>query len=174
MEPHRILEVLEYVKRYLIDSQIAFFQQRGDRHDRDATKTMNRSTWAVMLASVCTGGSGFLAAFVQPHLAALAAVGVGAAGFVSYYTTREMIRQDRSNAERYWNTRELLQDLYMRLDDVRKLAAAGRWEPVVALHESAEKILVDEHRQWLEKLEERSRAIAELDASLEQLRRKNG
>ena len=85
---------------------------------------------------------------------------------------REAVNQDRRNAERYGRTYRVLEDLYKRLDDVRKAVYSAGIKPlsdfVAAVHEQ----LSLEHRQWLGELGEKRGAFAELEKTLKGLSKK--
>ncbi len=112
--------------------------------------------------------TGFLATY-DSQFAALAAIGTIATAVAAFLTIWESINQDQSNAERYRNTQRSLEDLLLHLREVRKLAAAGNTNAVVAFFDSANDILTEEHRQWLADIEKRNLAVARLEQTLKDL-----
>jgi len=156
---------LEYFRRYQLDMQIAYYDQRRQQHRRSADRTLAIGGFAAALAAVASGSAGIVASFHAPW-AALAALGVVGTALAAYAATREATNQDRRNAERYGRTLSALEILRSRLDDVRTGVLAGSQEVldeyVAAVHEQ----LSLEHREWLSGAESTRSAIGKLDETL--------
>ncbi len=157
---------LEYFRRYELDVQVTYYTTRQDDHRRAADRTAILGGVAVFLAALVTGLGGFLGGLVDPTWAGLAALGILAAALAAFASNRDAISQDSRNAERYERTREALQGLAARLDEVRAAVAEGNHvalrEYVAAVHDH----MSVEHRQWLSAAESTRAALGRLDAVL--------
>lgn len=166
---------LEYVRRYLLLSQIAFYEKREREHAIAAKRNASLSAWGAGAATVATGLSGFLA-IVDPRLAALSAIGVMCTGFVSLRTQFEEIEQNRRNAERYRRTLMLLEDLAkVQIDSIRAALASGEAERASTLTvfcQTISQVLMEEHAQWLDSAVARKQMIANLQQEISRLRQK--
>jgi hypothetical protein len=156
---------LEYFRRYQLDVQLAYYEQRGRQHLASADRTLMLGGFAAALAAVASGSAGIVASIEAPW-AALAALGVIGTALAAFAATREAVNQDRRNAERYRRTLAALEILRARLDDVRGGVLAGSEdvldEYVAAVHEQ----LSLEHREWLSGAESTRAAIGRMDAAL--------
>jgi hypothetical protein len=161
---------LEYFRRYQLDVQIAYYDQRSRQHRESADRTLMIGGFAAALAAVASGSAGIVASIEAPW-AALAAVGVIGTALAAFAATREAVNQDRRNAERYGRTLAALEILRGRLDDVRAGVLAGSQavleEYVAAVHEQ----LSLEHREWLSGAESTRSAIGKMDETLAALQK---
>ncbi len=160
-----LLLQLEYFIRYQLEVQLAFYSRRGDDHRRIAEKTLKLAGWAVFLGSLGAGLGGVLGAFKQ-SLASIAALGMVGAALSSYAVNTEAVNQDRRNAERYRRTQETLLKLRARLDEIRKVVAAGRHEALELFVASVQEQLSLEHRQWISATSGISSTLSKLDEAL--------
>lgn len=156
---------LEYFRRYQLDVQLAYYDQRGRQHRNSADRTLTLGGFAAALAAVASGSAGIVAS-IEATWAALAALGVIGTALAAYAATREAVNQDRRNAERYGRTLSSLEILRGRLDDVRGGVLAGSQqvleEYVAAVHEQ----LSLEHREWLSGAESTRSAIGKMNETL--------
>jgi hypothetical protein len=161
---------LEYFRRYQLDMQITYYDQRRQQHRRSADQTLTMGGFAAAVAAVASGSAGIVASFQAPW-ASLAALGVVGTALAAYAATREAVNQDRRNAERYGRTLESLEILRAKLDDVRGGVLAGSQavldDYVAAVHEQ----LSLEHREWLSGAESTRSAIGKLDETLAALQK---
>ena len=161
---------LEYFRRYQLDVQLAYYDQRGRQHRQSADRTLTIGGFAAALAAVASGSAGIVASIEAPW-AALAALGVIGTALAAFAATREAVNQDRRNAERYGRTLSALEILRGRLDDVRGGVLAGSQavleEYVAAVHEQ----LSLEHREWLSGAESTRSAIGKMDETLAALQK---
>jgi hypothetical protein len=159
---------LEYFRRYQLDMQITYYDQRRKDHRRSADRTLAWGGFAAAIAAVASGSAGVLASS-SPSWAALAALGVVGTALAAYAATREAVNGDRRNAERYGRTLASLEILRTKLDEVRSGVLAGSQavldEYVAAVHEQ----LSVEHREWLSGAESTQSAIGKLDETLAKL-----
>ncbi len=167
------LQQLEYFCRHQLDVQIAYYRDRGARHRASARQVLSLGGWAVFLSTVAVGAAGVLGAVSAP-LASLAAVAIIGSALSAFASSLEAVNQDTRNAERYGRTRETLEQLASRYDDVRRAVAAGVAEAlprfVAAVHEQ----LSLEHRQWLEGADARTLGLVALEEALSRARDKAG
>jgi hypothetical protein len=159
---------LEYFRRYQLDMQITYYDQRRKDHRRSADRTLALGGFAAAIAAVASGSAGVLASS-SPSWSALAALGVVGTALAAYAATREAVNGDRRNAERYGRTLASLEILRAKLDEVRAGVLAGSQavldEYVAAVHEQ----LSLEHREWLSGAESTRSAIGKLDETLAKL-----
>jgi hypothetical protein len=167
---------LEYIRRYQLDVQRAFFDGRGEHHRRGADRQVVVISAAMAAAGIATGVAGVLGASLHPSWTSLAAVGLVAQAFSSRAENRLASQQSLRHAERYDQTRLALDDLYRLLDRVRLATATigpddeptVMREYVAAIHER----LAAEHRQWQDDTQLASEAVAHLETMIEDSQRK--
>ena len=158
---------LEYFRRYLLGSQLKYYDQRGTQHENSARRTLDVSTASTTVAAVLTGIAGLLAASFGQSYSALAGIGVMITAFGAMFSAREGLNQDTRNAQRYSATRNKLLDIRKKyLEQVRKDTANGvlktRSDFVAAVGE----VLLEEHSQWLESAKLHNAAIDGLEKRL--------
>jgi hypothetical protein len=156
---------LEYFRRFQLDVQLAFFSRRSADHKKEAKKSLAFSGIAIAGAAIVTGLAGVLT-IVNASFAAIASLGAVFTALSSYATLREQIYQSQRIAERYALTSDALQDLYKRLDAVRKAVLADGQEPLLGYIEAIHEVLLAEHKQWLGEQEQRSPVLDKLDSLL--------
>jgi hypothetical protein len=168
-DPALNLLQLEYFCRHQLDVQIAYYRDRGARHRDSARRILALGGWAVFISTVTVGAAGVLGAVSAP-LASIAAVAIVGSALSAFASSLEAVNQDTRNAERYARTRETLEQLASRRDDVRRAVGAGTAEAlpqfVAAIHEQ----LSLEHRQWLEGADARTQGLAVLEETLARTR----
>lgn len=161
---------LEYVRRYQLDVQRAYFDSRGDEHRRGADRQMMLIAVATALAGIAAGVGGVLGASIHTSWTSLAALGLVAQAFAARAENRLASHQSVRNAERYEQTRTALDELYRLLDRVREATATAGGdlsvmrEYVTAIHDR----LASEHRQWLDDTQLAGEAIARLESMIEE------
>lgn len=169
-EPPLGLLKLEYFRRYQLDVQIAYYDQRGRQHRDSADRTLMIGGFAAALAAVASGSAG-IAASIEAPWAALAALGVIGTALAAFAATREAVNQDRRNAERYGRTLSALEILRGRLDDVRGGVLAGSQEVLDEYVDAVHEQLSLEHREWLSGAESTRSAIGRMDETLAALQK---
>ena len=115
--------------------------------------------------------SGYLAPF-DMRFTAIAAVAVIAQALASKISNREVVSQDRRNAERYKRVDTTLNGLRGQLDDVRNAVDAGDPDVLADFVEAVHEQLSLEHRQWLEEQREASAAVNRLENRLNTIKPK--
>ncbi|MDP6558087.1 MAG: hypothetical protein QGG71_25700 [Pirellulaceae bacterium] len=165
---------LEYTRRFLLDNQIDYFEQRGDEHRVAAGNALNKSTLCVFVASTFTGVAGLLSV-MQPHLAVVAGVGVIASAYAALVISQSAVNQNRQNADRYRATVDQLRSRRLDLDVYRKRTASGDERAVQEFFEPIFVALEADHKEFLKIAEQRESAIGDmvrrLDAEKEALER---
>jgi len=161
------LLTLEYTRRFLLDNQIDFFRERGEEHQKEADRSLDRSTYAMLAASVCTALAG-VASFYSPQFAMIAGVGVIATAYAAMSESRTAINLDRRNADRYRTAEELLKEQKLELDNYRHKTASGDKGAVLEFFEPVFVTLAADHREFLSDQELRETAIGEMEQRLDQ------
>jgi hypothetical protein len=162
---------LEYFRRYLLDSQLAFYDKRSGEHRTEADKRLNESTLWTCAATVLTGAAGLLAVRWS-YFAALAGGGIATAAVATMLTNTESVNRDRSNAQRYVNTGQKLVDISKQLTATREMVASGQNQALKNFYDASRDILMAEHSQWLEESKRRNSAIERLETQLSDLKKK--
>ena len=157
---------LEYFRRYHLEVQTRYYDQRAQQHQRESDRTATFGAFAVFLAALFTGIGGALGSGVNTAWTGLAALGVLGAALTSFATTRESISQDARNAERYARTHAALRRLAARIDEVRDAVAAGNLQAMTEFVAAADQHLSVEHRQWLSDADSTREGLAKLDEAL--------
>jgi hypothetical protein len=164
---------LEYFRRYHLDVQRRYYRRRGDQHlhDADRTKRWERTSfllslscvliavWAslpllahlrVPLHSSVQGIVDFAATTQINDEKWLLALGVMAAAFFGFATSRSLMNLDERNALRYVATLGKLDTLVEDgLEAARKHAAKGEAAEVRKFTQRAQDIMSAEHEEWL-------------------------
>ena len=159
---------LEYFRRFQLDVQRAYYRVRGENHREEAAKTLSYSSWAAVGATIATGFAGVLGV-IDARFLIIAATGSIFTGISSFTAMREAVHQDRRNSERYERTSRVLDDLYKRLDDVRKAVYLSGTKPLRDFVEAVHEQLSLEHRQWLGEMSETRGAFAKLEETLQKM-----
>ena len=157
---------LEYFRRFQLDVQLAFFTKRSADHRKEARKTLSYSGATIAGAAIVTGLAGVLT-MLNAHFAAIASLGAVFTALSSYATLREQIYQSQRLSERYASTADLLQDLYKRLDQVRKTVLNNGPDALSSYMEAVHDVLSAEHKQWLGEQDEKTLIIGKLDEALQ-------
>ncbi|HVF95733.1 MAG TPA: hypothetical protein VM871_00345 [Flavisolibacter sp.] len=158
---------LEYFRRFQLDVQRAYFTRRAGDHGRDAKRILSYSGASIAGAAVVTGLAGALT-ILNAHFAAIASLGAVFTALSSYASLREQIYQSQRLSDRYGQTGDALQDLYKRLDSVRKAVQANGPEPMLGYIDAVHEVLLAEHKQWLGEQDEKSSTMVKLDELLQQ------
>ena len=153
--------LLEYFRRYQLDVQTTFYGRRGERHEKDANRTVTLGAIGAGVAALANlGGVG------GGWWTLLGTLGIAGAALTTFAIAREQANQDRRNAERYLRTRETLDGIAARLGAVREAAAQGNGAAVKEFMAAIDEQVSLEHRQWLEGSEAAAAALAKLEQSL--------
>lgn len=164
---------LEYFRRFQLEVQLAFFTERAKDHNRDAKKTLSYSSWSIAGAAVVTGLAGILSV-LNPQFAVIATLGAIFAALSSFATIHEQIYQSQQIAERYALTADALQNLYKRLDAVRKAIYSTGQKPLIDFVEAVQEQLSLEHKQWLGEQTAALGALAKLEDTLKKTASQSG
>ena len=158
---------LALVWRHLFEDQRQWMVGRAARHRVSSERTNLWGGIATALAFV--GGSGAVIASFEPGQSWMPMAGVIGAAIAAYALSREGLRRDRANADRYEKATVALDQLAARLDPVRAEVATGRSEALPAFVEAITGQLETEHKQWLDGVLQAEAALAKLDARLSEL-----
>lgn len=157
---------LEFFRRFQLDMQLSYYKNRGKQHGSIADQAIAISTWAIGGAGLTAGIAGFLGATFNPKWAVIAGFAFVCQAFASNVLNKEAVNQNRRNEERFGRTREILQNLKMRLDHVRNQIINGNKKVLLKFVEAVHEQLSLEHRQWTDDISNVSKAILELEEQL--------
>ena len=158
---------LALVLCHLFDHQRDWLITAAKRHRRSSERTNLWGGLATALAFV--GGSGAVIASYQPDQTLLPLAGVIGAAFAAYALSREGLRRDRANADRYEKAVVALDQLAARIDPVAAEIEGGKPEALPAFVDAVTAQLEAEHKQWLDGVTQAEAALATLDARLKEL-----
>ena len=96
------------------------------------------------------GGSGAVIASYEPDQSWLPLAGVIGAAFAAYALSREGLRRDRANADRYEKSAVALDQLAAKIDPVAAEIEAGKPAALPAFVDAVTAQLEAEHKQWLD------------------------
>ncbi|MFL5333234.1 MAG: hypothetical protein ACJ8H8_08635 [Geminicoccaceae bacterium] len=158
---------LALVRCHLFDHQRAWLIGAAARHRRSSERTNLWGGLATALAFV--GGSGAVIASADPAKSWLPLAGVIGAAFGAYALSREGLRRDRINADRYEKAAVALDQLAAKIDPVAAEIEAGKPAALPAFVDAVTAQLESEHKQWLDGVTQAESALAALDARLKEL-----
>ena len=133
-EPFDKLLALEYTRRFLLDSQIKYFQARGRQHEVSAQEALNRSTYATVIASLLTAAGGAVAV-IEPKYSVVAGLGAVASYLSTLFISRSEMNLDRKNADRYRVAADQLAERRLDLDLYRTKVANGESEALADFYQ---------------------------------------
>jgi hypothetical protein len=161
-DPQSTVECLDYVACYHLDVQLHFYGRRSREHEHSANVTVTIGAVGAGIATFF----GLLGAVGEGVLSAAAAVSVTGAATGAYAASRELMNDDRRNAERYCRTWVALQGLAARLDEVKTAARRGNHAAMIEFVAAINEQVSLEHRQWLEGSETTAAALGRLSQLL--------
>jgi hypothetical protein len=163
--PEPLLQ-LEYFRRYQLEVQCAYFKTQAAAHRRSANKALWTTAGAMAIASIAMVLAGSLST-LNVMWTSLAAVGLVSQAFSAFVENREATAQSRRNAERFTRTRQTLEDLSGRLDEVRAATIDGHPEVMQEFIGAVQEQISLEHRQWLDDSKSKGEAIGRLEELLQ-------
>lgn len=155
----------EYMRRYLYGSQLAYFEMRGPQH-ADAARSLKDRVSVLRATSVGLLGLGGAGAIIEPQVALFAAVAGGVSAVASYFAAEEQWNQDDKNAAAYRSARRELEDLGPFLGDVASSPPEALGKSSALAHGAIRRVLMAEHREWLEDFSDRQAAVDDLQDRL--------
>ena len=158
---------LAMVRCHLFDHQRQWLVRAAARHRRSSERTNLWGGLATALAFV--GGSGAVIASADPDKSWLPLAGVIGAAFAAYALSREGLRRDRINADRYEKAAVALDRLAAKIDPVAAEIEAGKPAALPAFVDAVTTQLEAEHKQWLDGATQAELALTALDARLKEL-----
>lgn len=158
---------LALIRCHLFQHQRDWLIGAAARHRRSSERTNLWGGLATALAFV--GGSGAVIASADPDKSWLPLAGVIGAAFAAYALSREGLRRDRINADRYEKAAVALDQLAAKVDPVAAEIEAGQPTALTAFVDAVTVQLESEHKQWLDGVTQAESALAALDARLKEL-----
>ena len=168
-DPIDRLFAFEYVRRFLLDNQIEYFQGRGLEHEKSAHTALDRSTYATFLASMLTAAGGALAVYF-PDLGVVSGFAAVATHLGTYFTSKSETNLDRKNADRYSNVADALTIRRLDLDEYRLRVAEGDPDALIEFYEPIFMALSRDHQQFLSDGAQRESAIGNMAARIKAAR----
>jgi hypothetical protein len=166
-DPQDQLFTLEYVRRFLLDSQMCYFKKRGGEHEEAAGAALKDSTYAAGAASLLTALAGALALMWRPELAVVAGLGVIASAYAALVASRSALNQDRRNADRYLATAYQLKERELEIQTYRERTASGDTAAVPEFFAPVFSTLEADHKAFSSGATHWDSAITDMQARLE-------
>lgn len=163
--PRTLHILLEYVRRYLLLEQCAYYEQRGSEHQRQADRLLSAS-WYALGAGMLINGVAVVIGLGNERLAAISVFALVANTLAAVLVNKEATDQDRRNAERYGRTRDALTYALSQVDGVHRALDQGDRGKLVRFVEAVVEPLSAEHRQWLASFDARLTALGRLQQEL--------
>ena len=145
---------LEYYRRYMLDSQLAYYTARGAKFELTQDVREFRG-WIFNLAGVpltivvIAAWFGGDEMFFSATAALASFIGMFASTFSSLDSSLKLLLQDERNAGRYETTAanlKFLRDSY--LDSARAAAVQGNREGILSFVAAVDEQIAAEHRDW--------------------------
>jgi hypothetical protein len=162
---------LDLVNRHLLEDQLAYFMQRGKRHEEMAGRWLRRAAFATGVASVGVATGGLAGAAGQPWILAIAALGSIGSAIAAFAAAQETIGQEKERAQRFRNNVDALELLARQSDQVRSALDAGSSEALAAYTSAINHQLALELGRFLEGGESVRASIAKLKEQMEDNRK---
>ncbi len=153
------LLALEYVRRFLLDSQLQFFRKRGRQHEQAAQTAITQSMYATFFASSVTGIASVLAIYLT-DLGVLAGLSAVATQLGALILSRSEMNLDMQNAERYRKAADTLSDIRLDLDRARRDVAVGADNAHLRFFDPVIRALEADHKSFLKEGENLDSAMA--------------
>lgn len=138
---------LEYIRRYHLDVQIAYYRERSKQHRASAERTLDLASLAALPTALAAGAVGVLG----PQWAPLAALGLLGSALAAFATAREQVNSDQVNADSYDATLTEMEWLKEDIDDWRNavLQATNAADVLAGILARIQQVLGAEHEKWL-------------------------
>jgi len=162
---------LEYFRRYQLEMQISFFREKG----RKFRKAFDR--WTMVggvgagLGIVANGLAAIFSGTFSHQWAALASVAVVAVAMTSLSSSTEGLFRFGTLRDSYAQTKEALETVCGRTDEVAQAVLAQGRAPLQQLVGAVHEILSVENKQWIKIASGAATAVAKLEQTLDE--RKN-
>jgi hypothetical protein len=165
---------LDLVIKHLLEDQLAYFGERGNRHESAAGRWLRLAAFSTGVASVGVAAGGMVGAVGGPWLLAIAALGAIGTAVVSFAASQESIGQERERAQRFRNNVDALELLARKSEDVREAVGKSATDALVTFTTAIIQQLALELGRFLEGGESVRASITKLSQQIEQSRKKDG
>lgn len=160
-EPETQLYAFEYARRFLLESQLAYFRSKRSQHEGQADSRLVKSIYGTSVATSLIGISATLSLW-RPSLSVLAAI----APIASAYATRQKsileMNQDRDNSISYLAVAERLDDHCVTIDECRvQIENNDPPGAGLAFFEKVFEILKADHDKFMKQMDLREQIISE-------------
>jgi len=157
---------LEYFRRYQLDVQLSYYENRGKKHAAASNSALLTGTMIMAGVALISAITGIAGVSVDPSWATLSLLAIVLQAYAAKTSGIEALNQDGRNAERYSRTRKTLARLKANLDPVRTAVCNGKRELLQQFVEAVHEQLSLEHRQWLKEAKFRNSALDRLEQKL--------
>jgi hypothetical protein len=154
---------LEYFRRYQLDIQLAYYQQRSTNMEK---KSMNSAIWIAVLAGLVIIINGIIGSLGLKFTFLVTATLIIQA-YSAMISNKESGEQNERNASRYKKQAEDLGRISSSIDRMRASIQNGKTEVIKQFLEAIHQPMRAENQQWLETMQASSGAIEELEKQLE-------
>lgn len=152
---------LEYFRRYQLEVQQRYYNDRGKQHEVAANKIVS---WGGALTFVIVLVGAFSGVFNDMDIvSAIALMGVAIPVILSAHANLSLISQDERNAKRYANTYEHLLNLSGELDEIRNQVSNGNKQALIDFINAVNSEVSVEHREWVSLQEKSVKPKLEVD-----------
>jgi hypothetical protein len=139
---------LEYFRRYHLETQLNYFLERAQHHERAARQLVTGGALLALLTTVAVALGG-LASDLGQWIAPVALIGVAAPVLVAANANLRLLSQDRRNAARYRNAAVKLRDKQGTITELRAKARAGEVKALREFFTEVCDIISMENSEWL-------------------------
>ncbi|MEO0341491.1 MAG: hypothetical protein AAF242_20055 [Bacteroidota bacterium] len=154
---------LEYFRRYQLDKQLSYYQERGSKLDQVATR---QTIWIAALAGsviVINGIIGFQGLEYTPWITLTLII----QAYAALISNKQSGEQNERNAQRYKKLDEELGRIRAKFTKLRNAIASGKRELLQQLIETVHEPMRLEDQEWMETMQASSTAIESLEKQLE-------
>jgi hypothetical protein len=139
---------LEYFRRYHLETQLNYFLERAQHHERAARQFVTGGALLALLTTVAVALGG-LASDLGQWIAPVALIGVAVPVLVAANANLKLLSQDRRNAVRYRNAAGKLREKQREITVLRTKARAGEVHDMLNFCTEVCNIISMENSEWL-------------------------
>jgi hypothetical protein len=139
---------LEYFRRYHLETQLNYFVERIQHHERAARQLVTGGALLALLTTVAVALGG-LASDLGQWIAPVALIGVSAPVLVAANANLKLLSQDRRNAIRYRNAAAKLREKQRTITEFRSKARTGEVNDLLSFFTEVCDIISMENSEWL-------------------------
>ena len=138
---------LEYVRRFLLQSQLEYYQSKSSGNQKKAMSGMSRTGYALAAIVILEGMAGILG-LTNANLTVIAGMVLILKAYVDMRNAEEGLQQYKGNAERFEHTRKALNRVWATVDVVRDHVIQGNPQSLEAFTRAVTAPMKTEQEQW--------------------------